>query len=175
MFLNDVNDLTHTVVVGILAYIAIIFLLRISGKRTLSKWNSFDFVVTVAFGSLLASTILSNQTSLIRGILGFGLLIFLQYIITFLSVHSSIVQKLVKGDPTLLLYKGEFQNPALRKERVSQGEVLAAIRAQGIASVENVEAVVLETDGSFSVVKEISGESDSAFQDVEGYRLHLKQ
>ena len=58
---SDLNPFLETIITGIIAYIAIIFFLRVSGKRTLSKWNSFDFVVTIAFGSILASILLSTQ------------------------------------------------------------------------------------------------------------------
>lgn len=60
MFFSDSFSFTRILVVGILSYILIVFVLRVSGKRTLSKMNSFDFIVTVALGSVLAS-ILTNQ------------------------------------------------------------------------------------------------------------------
>ncbi|ACB51011.1 hypothetical protein cce_1661 [Crocosphaera subtropica ATCC 51142] len=170
---NSLNYLFNTAIVGILAYVGIIILLRISGKRTLSKWNSFDFVVTIAFGSILAAMLLSSNTSLAQGLLGFGLLVLFQYLLTWIAARSPIIQQLIKAKPTLLLYQGKILDSALKNERVSEGEILAAIRASGISSVEDVEAVVLETDGSFSVIKEKPSHSDSAFKDVQGYNSHL--
>ncbi|MEM8808161.1 MAG: hypothetical protein AAGF01_19240 [Cyanobacteria bacterium P01_G01_bin.38] len=75
---NSWPSLAHTLTAGSLGYIVIIFLLRISGKRTLSKWNAFDFVVTIAFGSILAAMLLSKETSLAQASLGFGLLVLYQ-------------------------------------------------------------------------------------------------
>ena len=69
-------------VVGTLAYIALVLLLRISGKRTLAKFNAFDFVVTVALGSTLATILLNNSIALAEGILALALLIGLQYVIS---------------------------------------------------------------------------------------------
>lgn len=166
---NNWSALLHTITVGSLAYVILIFLLRISGKRTLSKWNAFDFIVTVAFGSILATLLLSQETSLAQGTLGFGLLVLLQFLISWLSVHSGVVQKLIKAEPAILLAQGEFQHDTLKRERVAKGEVLAAIRAEGISAIEDVEAVVLETDGSFSVIEKLNGKSDSALRDVKGY------
>ncbi len=166
---NSWDALLRTLIIGTLGYIAIIFLLRISGKRTLSKWNSFDFIVTIAFGSILASLMLSKDTSLVQGVLGIATLIFLQFIITSISVRSSIFQRWIKAEPTLLLYQGELQHYALRHERVSKSEVLAALRSQGIGRIEDVEAVILETDGSFSVIKKNHSSSASALVDVKGY------
>mgnify|MGYP001079042400 CR=1 FL=1 len=159
----------HTLVIGTLAYVALIILLRISGKRTLSKWNAFDFIVTIAFGSILGMILLGEDTSLIQGIVGFGLLVILQLGVSWLSVNSEQMQALIKAKPTLLLYQGNMITETLKKERITQEDVLAAIRAQGISAVENVEAVVLETNGNFSVIEQNQGTSSSALIDVQGY------
>jgi uncharacterized membrane protein YcaP (DUF421 family) len=158
--------LGRTAVVGVLAYLALVFLLRVSGKRTLSKMNAFDLVVTVALGSTLATVLLSQSVSLVNGVLAFVLLIGLQFVITWLSVRSPTVRNLAKAEPTLLLHQGRFLRRAMKLERVTEAEILAALRGQGIASVEEVEAVVLETDSSFSVVRTSSGASDSALANV---------
>ena len=160
------NPFLKTVILGIIAYLAIVFMLRISGKRTLAKWNSFDFVVTIAFGSVLASILLSTSDKFGKGVLSFALLVLFQYIITWISVRSSIIQKLIKSEPALLLYRGEMQTDIMKKERIAEGEILAALRANGISAVEDADAVILETDGSFSVIKNIDDSSASALKDV---------
>jgi uncharacterized membrane protein YcaP (DUF421 family) len=150
---NSWAGLLRVVVVGALAYAALVLLLRVSGKRTLSKMNAFDLVVTVALGSTLATVILSKDVPLAEGVAAFALLIGLQFVITWLAVRSTTVSRLVKADPTLLLYQGRFLPKQMRRMRVLEEEVRAAIREQGIAALDDVEAVVLETDGSFAVVK----------------------
>ena len=163
------NPLIHTLVVGSLSYLALIALLRLSGKRTLSKWNAFDFVVTVAFGSILATALISTDVPLMQGILGLGLLIGWQFLLTWLSVRSQLFQNLIKGYPTLLLWQGEFRKEALLKARVTEGEVKAAVRSKGGSALEQVAAVVLETDGTFSVIMQVkSTVSNSALSDVHG-------
>ena len=82
------GDLVRVVIVGTLAYAALVALLRISGKRTRTKLNAFDLVVTIALGSTLATVLLSNQVSLAEGITALALLIALQFVITWLSVRS---------------------------------------------------------------------------------------
>lgn len=145
--------LARVIIVGVLAYIALVFLLRVSGKRTLSKMNAFDFIVTVALGSTLATVLLSKDVALIEGVLAFALLIGLQFVITWLSVRVPFVNQLVKSEPRMVLYRGQFLHEAMRTERVVEAEVRAAVREQGIAAISAVEAVVLETDGSFTVVE----------------------
>lgn len=166
---NNWSALAHTLFVGSLAYVVLIVLLRISGKRTLAKWNAFDFIVTVAFGSILATMLLSTDTSLIQGALGFGLLVLLQFFITWLSIRSPIVQNWIKTKPTLLVYRGELLYTAMRQERVTEGEIRATLRNSGIAAIESVDAVVLETNGSFSVIEQLDHAAASALVDVQGY------
>lgn len=168
MFFDSWDSMLHTLVVGLLAYGAMVFLLRVSGKRTLSKWNAFDFIVTIALGSSLATALLSKDTSLAQGVAAFALLIFLQLFITWLSVRSRLVQRIIKAQPTLLLYRGKFREEALRRERVTESEVRAALRTQGISNLEEVDAVVLETDGSFSVIRKLGPDRNSTLVDVEG-------
>lgn len=169
MLFDGLQPLVRTLVVGTLAYLGLVVLLRVSGKRTLSKWNAFDFVVTVAFGSMLATILLSRDTSLATGLLALALLVTLQAAITFLSTRWRGFQRFVKARPTLLLYRGRIDEAAIRRQRVTREEIHAAVRANGHAAVEDVEAVVLETDGSFSVMGSIEGRTDTALEGVEGY------
>ena len=156
MFFDGWMGLGRVVIVGALAYIGLVALLRVSGKRTLSKMNAFDLVVTVALGSTLATILLSNDVALAEGLVAFALLIGMQLTITWLSVRSRTVRQLVKAEPSLLVHRGELLLQAMRRERVTEAEVLAAIRAQGIGSLDEAESVVLETDGSFSAIRRSS-------------------
>lgn len=154
MFFGTWAALGRVLVIGPLAYVGLVLLLRISGKRTLTKLNAFDLVVTVALGSTLATVLLSKSVSLAEGILALALLIALQYIITWSSVRSERVQQLVKAEPTLLLHRGRFLNEALRAQRVTHEELLAVLRTHGVAEPDGVAAIVLETDGSFSILSD---------------------
>ena len=166
---SNLNPFIETIITGIIAYIAIIFMLRISGKRTLAKWNSFDFVVTIAFGSVLASILISTKDAFGQGILSFALLVLFQYVITWISVRSSIIQKLIKSEPSLLLLRGKMQHDVMKKERIAEGEILAALRTSGVSAVEDADAVILETDGSFSIIQNIDDSSASALKDVRQF------
>lgn len=161
MFFSSWQGLLRVVVVGTLAYAALVVMLRVSGKRTLAKMNAFDLVVTVALGSTLATVLLSRDVALVEGLLAFATLIGLQFAVAWLSVRSAKVQELVKSEPALLFFEGRYLNGALRRERVAREEVRAAVRAAGIASLDDVVAVVLETDGTFSVVRGGEGERGS--------------
>lgn len=163
---NGWSVLLRTLVVGVLAYAGLVLLLNVSGKRTLSKMNAFDFVVTIALGSTLASTLVSSSVSLAQGVLAFAVLIGLQYVITWLSVRSRAVSQLVKAEPTLLVHQGRFLRGAMDRERVTESEILQALREQGMISPEKVEAVVLETNGGFSVIGRKEDASPVALSNV---------
>ena len=152
MFFESWFSLFRIVIVGAAAYAALVGLIRLFGKRTLSKMNAFDFVVTVALGSTLATVLLSKDVVLAEGLLALFLLCGLQFAVAYLSVRSERIEAMVKSEPTLLLYKGRFLEAAMRRERMTKGEVLAALRAQGVGDVSQAEAAVLESDGSVSVV-----------------------
>ncbi|WP_319422239.1 DUF421 domain-containing protein [Pleurocapsa sp. FMAR1] len=166
---SDFNPFLEILITAPIGYVAIIILLRVSGKRTLAKWNSFDFVVTIALGSVLASILLSTKDAFGKGILAFALLILFQYVITWISVRSSIIQKLIKAEPAMLLYRGKMQQDIMKRERVAEGEILAALRSNGLSAIEDADAVILETDGSFSVIQNLNDSSASALKDVREF------
>lgn len=168
MIFDNWSSILRILIVGFSAYFVLIFLLRLSGKRTLSKWNAFDFVVTVALGSVLATVVVSKDVTLMDGVWALILLIVLQFIITRLSIKIKWVENLIKAKPTLLFSKGEFLSAALEKQRVTESEIRMAIRAAGCAAVEEIEAVVLETDGTLSVIQKSSTGSRTALEDVAG-------
>lgn len=170
MFFDSWSGLLRVLVVGALAYTALVLLLRVSGKRTLSKMNAFDLVVTVALGSTMATVLLSKDVALAEGMLAFALLIVLQFVVTWLSVRSPRFQGWIKAQPSLLIYRGELLPDVLRRERVTEAELRAAVRAQSIGSLEAVDAAVLETDGSITVLSRISG-MGSALANVAGWQL----
>jgi uncharacterized membrane protein YcaP (DUF421 family) len=168
MFFDDWTGVARTIVVGTLAYLTMLILLRISGKRTLSKMNAFDFVVTVALGSALANVLLDESVALTEGAVAFGLLIALQYLVTWTSVRVRWVRAVVTGEPRLVARRGRLLDGELRRARVHPDEVRAAVRSEGFVWMDDVEAVILETDGSFSVVGRSEGSGASSLEGVRG-------
>lgn len=114
--------------------------------------NAFDFIITVSLGAVFGNTLINYQDSLFQGIYIFSLLLSFQFISSFLSARYVIFDKLLKAQPTLLFYEGKYHESVLKNERIPKSEVLQAIREQGIGRIEEVGAVVLETDGTISVL-----------------------
>ena len=142
----------RTVLVGALAYVGLVLFLRISGKRTLSKLNAFDLVVTVALGSILATILLDEAVPLFEGLVAFAVLIGLQFLITWSSVRWKLWAQAVRSEPTVLVRAGEPLPGALRRERVTEGELLSAVRSAGGREIAEAEVVILESDGALTAI-----------------------
>lgn len=152
MWFDSLDDLWRVLLVGATAYATVIVFLRFSGKRTLAKLNAFDLVVTVALGSTLATILLSADVSWAEGAVALALLAGLQFVVAWVTAHVPGARAVVTARPTLLLSHGTPLEHALRQQRVTLHEVRQAIRASGSGSLDEVGAVVLETDGTLSVI-----------------------
>lgn len=153
MFFQDASGILRTLIVGTLAYGALVLFLRISGKRTLAKLNAFDLVVTVAIGSTLSAVLLQESVALAEGAVALGLLILLQYLITWTSLRWPRFAKAIRAEPSLLAHDGRFCADTMRRQRLTESEVLSAVRAAGAPDLSAIRSVILESDGSISVIK----------------------
>ncbi|MCO6149427.1 DUF421 domain-containing protein [Flavobacterium sp. NRK1] len=152
IFFDTWESLLRTFIITILSYIALVAMLRISGKRTLTQMNAFDFIITIALGSAFATVTLNKDVVLADGLLVLALLILLQYIITWLSVRYKYVNNLITNKPALLAYNGNIYDDTLIKERITYDELEEALRKSGITDISGTRAVILETAGNITVI-----------------------
>ena len=136
---------------SVATYCLVIFLVRVTGKRTVSHMNSFDWVFNFAIGSLAASAILSPD-KIVSAFTGMIAIVGLQYILTLVTSHSSTVSDWVKESPRVLMLNGEFYRKNMRKERVNEAEMLAAVRTSGHDTLQEITAIIMESDGELSVI-----------------------
>lgn len=144
--------LARTVLVGTLAYAGLVVFLRLSGKRTLSKLNAFDLVVTVALGSTLATILLNEGVALAEGLVAFATLIGLQWLVARSSVQWPAWARIVRAEPAVLARDGKPIPSALKRERVTEDELLSAVRDAGGRDLVEAEVVMLEGDGSLTAL-----------------------
>ncbi|MBA4803521.1 MAG: DUF421 domain-containing protein [Brevundimonas sp.] len=152
MLFQNWSDIARTGMIGVLAYAGLVIFLRLSGKRTLSKLNAFDLVVTVALGSTLSTILLDEKVALAEGLAALGLLILLQFVVTWTSVRWRGWRRAVRSEPTVLARSGAFVEGAMRRERVTEDEVMSAVRNSGGREIGEVEVVILESDGTLTAV-----------------------
>ncbi|HLQ75485.1 MAG TPA: YetF domain-containing protein [Alloiococcus sp.] len=149
--MDIIKEVTKIFFICLVTYLSVITIIRISGARTLSKQNSFDFIATLCLGSIMASTA-TNSLELHKGIIAFATIVFFQFIISKLTTKHEGFQKIFLFEPKLLFYEGEFIEETLVKERISEQEIFETIRQNGIEAFDQVKAVVLEGEGSLSVI-----------------------
>lgn len=166
MWFDSWSDVLRTLLVGATSYLTLILVLRVSGKRTLSQLNAFDFVVTVALGSILATILLSSDVSWAEGTAALVLLAALQFTLAWSTSRWRALRSVVTSSPRLLLREGVLDAEALRKARLSPAEVRQAVRSSGSGDVADIAAVVLEGDGSLSVITRSQLGDGSALEDV---------
>lgn len=162
-FWSGWEPIFRILVVGGISYAGLVILLRLSGKRTLTRMTTFDFVVAIAIGSAFGRILTASIVSISEAITAFILLIVLQTIFSFLEVRSKKFKKFTTTPPTLLYYNGEYLRKNMRKERIREDELLGAIRKKGFGALNEVKAVIFETDGSFSVIRKSESDEDITY------------
>lgn len=167
MFFREWSKVYEIIIMAILFYLSLIVFLRISGKRTLSDLNAFDLVVSITVGSIGATTILSGTTKYFEGMVAVLTLIILQYITAKLSLKSKIFRKIIKSNPTLLYYEGEYLIENMNQMRINEDDILQKIRIQQGVTSDQVQAVILEPNGELSVITKLSENNNS---EIEQYR-----
>ncbi len=133
-------------------YIAVIFFTRLSGLRSFSKMSSFDFAMTVAVGSLVASAILTNDPPLSQAVIALGALYALQIGIAKLRGISPLVDNLVDNQPILLMRGAQILDENLKSTKVTHDDLRAKLREANVTDFSQIKAVVLETTGDISVL-----------------------
>ena len=133
-------------------YLVTIVALRIAGQRALAKMSGYDMIVTVALGSLVATIATSTEVTVADGAAVVATFLVLQQITSWLQARSKVVHHVVRQRPQVMLWNGRFLADRLRDASVTEDEVRAAIRRTGMLSVSQVQCVVLENDGEWSVI-----------------------
>ena len=133
-----------------LLYVLVVFIARTFGSRTFASFTSFDFLINVAAGSLVASSIMGRN--LVEGALALLCLALLQWVTSLLSARSQRFHALVDNPPVVLIAHGKYCVEAMRRARMSTQSLEQQLRSQGIDDVHAVRFAILESGGSVSVM-----------------------
>lgn len=161
-FTSDWPGLLAIVITATGIYLAVIIFTRLAGKRSFSKMSSFDFAMTVAVGSVIATTVLSSSVSLWDGLVGMGSIYLLQLLIAILR-RFEWIKKMVDNSPLMLMDGKEILHENLKKARVSEDDLRSKLRESNVLQLEQVRAVVFETTGDISVLH--TGDPDQKIED----------
>ena len=157
------------VILTVVALIFVVFTIRIVGLRSLSKMTNFDFVSTVATGSLLASAAtVSEWPEFIQCLVAIMFLFVAQYVLAKMRKSTDNVENVLSNKPMLLMRDGVMDEAALKSARVTKSDVIAKLRESNALSLDKVRAVVLESTGDISV---LHGDTfdDRLLDNVQGF------
>ena len=152
IFFDNIDKLGRIVLTSVMVYVLIVLVTKVSGKRSTSQLNNFDWVVTVMIGSLGASTILLKDVPFIEGVSSILVLYLLQFLVTKYASVSPQFSNFILSEPRIVFYQGQFLPDAMRSERLTRQEIECAMRSQGINSFDDVEAVVFESDAKLTII-----------------------
>ena len=171
MFFQSTAGLLRVLISALLTYAAVVALVRLTGKRSTSQLNNFDWIVTVAIGSIIGSTIISKSIPLLEGLVGIITLFGVQYLVTKLSTLSPSFSSAIHAEPTIVFFRGRFIEEAMHRERITKQEVFSALRESGVHRLSDAEAVVLESDAKFSVLstQDDDGGASTTLHTIQNY------
>jgi uncharacterized membrane protein YcaP (DUF421 family) len=136
----------------LILYVLVVLVMRLMGKRQMGELQPFELVITIMISELAAVPMQNTGVPLINGIIPILTLLFLQTLITFGSLKSDFVKRLVCGSPTILIAKGRILEDALRKTQYSLNDLMEQLRIKGFFNIHDIEYAILETDGDISVI-----------------------
>lgn len=145
-------NVVEKVVRPLVVYAFLILILRVGGRRELGQMNAFDLVVLLTLSNTVQNAIIGNDTSLVGGMIGGATLVGANVaVVRFLYRHPRL-DRAIEGKPTLLVHNGRAIPQQLERELITQQELLAAVRRQGVSSIAECEQVILETTGTLTVL-----------------------
>jgi len=142
--------ITEKIARPIVVYVFLIVGLRLAGKRELAQLNAFDLVVLLTISNTVQNAIIGEDNSVTGGMIGAAtLLIVNHFVVRFLYGHDRL-DRLIEGDPDILVDCGVVQSDALKRELITLGELESAAHKQGFASLEEIDRAILEPGGVIS-------------------------
>lgn len=146
------EPVVRIVVVTTLGFVWLVFLVRGTGQRTLSKMSAFDFIIAVTLGSAFGRVVTASEVGIVEAFVAFATLVGLQWVFASWRARSERFTALVDADPELLYLRGRVIEPAMRRHRITEWDLLGAVRQNGMGALSEAEAIVFEPSGTFAVL-----------------------
>ena len=137
---------------GLIIYVFLIVLLRLTGKRQVGQMAPFDLVLLLVLSNTVQNAMIGGDNSIIGGVISAVTLVAANWLVSLLTYRSKKMEALVEGRPELLIHNGKLFDRALAQAKLTRHEMMNALREAGCAAVEDVRAAFLENDGTISVI-----------------------
>ncbi len=142
-----------TFVRSIILYIFVLIVMRLMGKREIGQLQPFEFAIAIMIADLSTIPMADSGIPITNGIISILGLLLMHIIISLLNLKSVKLRGIISGKPSILIYRGKINQQVLKKERFTINELQERLRGEGIFSLNDVEYVILETNGEISVVE----------------------
>ena len=146
------QSLYDSAVTAVMLYGFIIAATRLAGVRSLGQVNNFDWIVTIAMGAIMAGAIGTESITVWDAMVSIGTLMTVQHILTHLTRRHELTSRLVKAEPSVLVEDGEFIHANLDQHRLTEGDIMSAVREAGYTDLSDIRCVHLEPSARLSVV-----------------------
>jgi len=154
------NTYLDIILRSLAVYVFIILAIRLFGKKELSQLSITDLVLILLISNAVQNAMVGPNSSLSGGLVAALTLFVLNYIIKLATYKSKFISNILEGEPIMLVYKGFVKIENLNKQKITFEELAAVVREHGLEKVEDAELVMLERDGSISVIsKELKNQT----------------
>jgi uncharacterized membrane protein YcaP (DUF421 family) len=148
IFYNNLNIIFRAAIV----YIFIIVAIRLFGKKELAQLSVIDLVFILLISNSVQNAMVGPDSSLIGGLIAAGTLFLLNYSLKFVIYKFPKFNKLVQGEPLMLIYQGRLNHKNMSRAKITGDEIHEAVREHGVSRMEDVDLAVLEVDGNISIL-----------------------
>lgn len=149
----ETHELLMTALRALGVYAFMLVVLRFLGKRTVGNFTAFDLLVALMLGEVVDEIIYGDVTVL-QGVVAIGVVALAQYGNSWMSYYDHGLDRILEGSPTVVVRNGELQRDGMRKERMSEKDILSELRLNEIDDLREVKLAVIENEGEVSVLKE---------------------
>jgi uncharacterized membrane protein YcaP (DUF421 family) len=140
------------IVRALVIYIFLIISLRLSGRRQIGQLSPFDLVLLLVLSNAVQNSMNGGDNSLIGGMISALTLILLNFSVGYLTFKSKKIEKLIEGQPKILIHNGQINQQVLNEEKLTQHELDTALRQGGVLSVTEVKVAIIENNGAISII-----------------------
>lgn len=151
--LNIAVPIWELVVRSAVVYVFLLILLRLTGKRQIGQLAPFDLVLLLVLSNAVQNSMNAGDNSLVGGLISAATLVGLNYAVGYAIFKSKRLGALVEGRPEVIIHNGRVFEDVMRSAKLTHHELSAALRAAGCSCAEEVQAAILENNGSISVVR----------------------
>jgi Predicted membrane protein len=146
------NNYVRIIFSTLVIYLFIVIAIRLFGKKELAQLSVVDMVFILLISNAVQNAMVGPDSTLVGGLVAASTLFITNYVFKYLQYHFPKFGKVVEGDATMLVYKGEILDSHMKKAKITYEELMEAVREHGVATVKEVDLAILEIDGNISVL-----------------------